>query len=144
MSAPGFMSRARETDRPASLGVPTPFPRISTFIVLPRPPGITSVFSARRSFRSSVAKSIGAERHQEIHLIEKAERRAPFRFCRTPHAREVDVRGQILLARLAQPAASSPTPARPSDAARKLVSVPAECVTEYSSRGVVTVVDQDR
>src|SRR6185369_3065196 len=35
-------------DSAVSFGAPTPLPRTITFIVLPRPPGMTSVFSASR------------------------------------------------------------------------------------------------
>ena len=87
--------------------MPTPLPRISTFIVLPRPPGISSVFSASRLHcRSSVrlrSRLEFGERQQKVRLIEKAERRAALRFGRRADAREVDVRGDVLLARLAQP-----------------------------------------
>src|SRR6185295_19711402 len=34
-------------EQPRSAGVPTPLPKIMTLCVLPRPPGITRVFSAR-------------------------------------------------------------------------------------------------
>ena len=43
-------------EQPRSAGVPTPLPRISTLCVLPRPPGISSVFSARRLSGREVRK----------------------------------------------------------------------------------------
>ena len=36
-------------EQPRSAGAPTPLPRISTLCVLPRPPGMSSVLSARRA-----------------------------------------------------------------------------------------------
>src|SRR5262249_26563645 len=50
------------SEHPASAGAPTPLPRIRTFIVLPRPPGITRVLSAAaRSARVSAVLSEKAE-----------------------------------------------------------------------------------
>ena len=39
------------------------------------------------------------QRHEEVSLVHQAERRAALSFGRGPHAREVDVRGDVLLAR---------------------------------------------
>ena len=92
--------------------MPTPLPRISTLCVLPRPPGISSVFRARRCLRSRAVREVrevrrfdgsrrGAE--QEIRLIEKPERRQAFGFGRRADAREVHVRRDVLLAGMREP-----------------------------------------
>src|SRR5687768_8870992 len=47
-------------DSPHSGAVPTPLPSRSTFIVLPRPPGHRSVFSASRVLRSAASTSCRA------------------------------------------------------------------------------------
>ena len=92
-----------------------------------------SVFSASaapaRSRTSSSADPQQAQ--QEVGLIEKPERRQPFGFGRGAHAGEVDVRGDVLLARLLEPrrrVRRSPGP--PLVWRANVVSVPAECVAE--------------
>src|SRR5439155_7696275 len=45
LSSQSFHVTRTRNEQPRSAGVPTPLPRINTLWVLPRPPGITSVFT---------------------------------------------------------------------------------------------------
>jgi hypothetical protein len=76
--------------------------------VLPRPPGIISVLIPDVA---SHVDAVGAEglnnvlqkAEYEVRLIHESDRRQPFLFSGGPDAREVHVRGQILMTRLPQP-----------------------------------------
>ncbi len=97
------MTRMRY-EHPASRGCPTPFPKIITFIVLPRPPGISSVFSALPLFASARLHGTRVQQaHHEVRLVQEAERCEPFGLRGFPHAGEVDVGGDVPLTRIGQP-----------------------------------------
>ena len=88
--------------------MPTPLPKIMTLCVLPRPPGISSVFSARRFFEVRKIRKVRGvrevgKREQKIRLIEKPERRQAVGFGRRTDTREVHVGRDVLLAGLREP-----------------------------------------
>ena len=127
----GHVTRTRN-EQPRSAGVPTPLPKISTLMVLPRPPGMSSVFSARRRLQDRRASIAGrAEAEQEVGLIEEAERRQARGFGRRADAREVDVGRDVLLAGHAEPGRRVRRTLGPAIVCRaNVVSVPPAWVAE--------------
>ena len=73
---------------------------------------------------------------RKIGLVEEAERRQSFGFGGAPHAREVDVRRDVLLAGVLEPRRRRSTPSDPDAAcaACRSSACPAHATTEYSSR----------
>ena len=123
---------------------PTPLPRISTLCVLPRPPGMSSVFSASRFFRSDTSRFGRDQADQEIRLVEETERRQPLGFG----SRRTLVKSTCAVMSCS-PASCSQAGASDDDSGpaavwrANVVSVPAGVGRRIQLARLVAVVDQD-